>query len=69
MKEIVIMRKIQNCLGILKKNTAVNVPQKIYKFSSVPKLFTKNIYNSFSVDLWLGRLNYCYNPNYLTSVI
>lgn len=47
MKEIVIMRKIQNCLGILKKNTAVNVPQKIYKFSSVPNLFTKKYIIAF----------------------
>ena len=28
MKEIAIMRKIQNCLGILEKNTAVDGPQK-----------------------------------------
>lgn len=41
MKETVITRKIQNSLGILKKNTAVNGSQKISKFSCFQFIYRK----------------------------
>lgn len=39
MKEIVTMKKIHNCLGILEKNIAVNGPPKSPNF--VSNLFTE----------------------------
>lgn len=49
MQEIVIMRKIQNCLGIMEKNTEFNGLQKISKCSWFQFIYRK--YNGISEDL------------------